>query len=496
MRLIGYIRVSQVRGRDGDSFISPKLQRESIASYAKLHRHQIVDWKQDLDQTGSRLERPGLEGALSAIAAGQAEGLIAAKLDRITRSVAHLGKLLERAKTEGWNLVAVDLGLDMATSNGKLVANVLGSVAEWELDRRRVSWDDAQANAVKRGVHVASRTPTGYRRKANGQLEPDPNTAKVVRELFRRRAAGAGWTALAVFITEKGVLTPYGNRTWTPSAVAKVIHNPAYKGEARAGRHVNPDAHEPLVTLAEWEAAQVRFSVPQPRNGDGLLLSGLVRCAGCRYLTKPDKIAGSDGARLGMYRCRRRHAEGTCSSPVSILSRVVDPYIEEMFLSALGPDGPLAIASDGNSEIESAQRQLDDAARELREYNEAVSVADVGAETFRAGIAARATRVDVARAALADAQRRSGQSGLPPTQDLIAVWQELSVAEKRELIAAGIDAIVVWPVGRPAGKAAPVGERVTIYWHGEAPEDIPRRGRRVPLEPWRKVPAASASRSR
>src|SRR5207244_301317 len=95
---------------------------------------------------------------------------------------------------------------------------------------------------------------------------------------------------------------------------------------------------------AEWEAAQLEFGPSRPRSGDGLLLSGLVRCSGCRYLTKPDQMT-SNGMQLGVYRCRRRHAAGECTSPVSILSRLVDPYVERTFLEALGPHGPLALAA-------------------------------------------------------------------------------------------------------------------------------------------------------
>jgi len=49
MQLDGYCRVSQVKGREGDSFLSPDLQRQQIEGWAKLHRHEIVAWHTDLD---------------------------------------------------------------------------------------------------------------------------------------------------------------------------------------------------------------------------------------------------------------------------------------------------------------------------------------------------------------------------------------------------------------------------------------------------------------
>ncbi|MGZ4395027.1 MAG: recombinase family protein, partial [Gaiellaceae bacterium] len=110
MRLVGYSRVSRVAGRADESFISPEVQRSSVEAYAKANGHEIVAWFEDLDQTGGRLDRLGLRQALALVERGEAEGVVAAKLDRLTRSVADLGKLLDQAKAGGWNLVAVDVG--------------------------------------------------------------------------------------------------------------------------------------------------------------------------------------------------------------------------------------------------------------------------------------------------------------------------------------------------------------------------------------------------
>ena len=59
-----------------------------------------------------------------------------------------------------------------------------------------------------------------------------------------------------------------------------------------------------------------------------------------------------DGERLGLYRCRGRHAAGKCGSPASALARVLDPLVEAAFLEALGPEGPLAEASASTVDVE------------------------------------------------------------------------------------------------------------------------------------------------
>ncbi|HZA59371.1 MAG TPA: recombinase family protein, partial [Solirubrobacterales bacterium] len=98
MNLDAYIRVSRVAGREGEAFISPKVQRERIESWADGHGHTIGRWFEDLDQPGSRLERPGLTEIMSRVEARESAGVIVAKLDRFGRSVVHLARLIERLR--------------------------------------------------------------------------------------------------------------------------------------------------------------------------------------------------------------------------------------------------------------------------------------------------------------------------------------------------------------------------------------------------------------
>src|SRR5690348_14869173 len=96
MRLIGYIRVSRVAGREGASFISTEVQRERIEGMAAAHGHTVSDWEQDLDQPGSKYDRPGFQAALEAVERGEADGIIVARLDRFARSVADAARAMQR----------------------------------------------------------------------------------------------------------------------------------------------------------------------------------------------------------------------------------------------------------------------------------------------------------------------------------------------------------------------------------------------------------------
>src|SRR6185437_7338010 len=94
------------------------------------------------------LKRPHLQAALAACRAGEATGLVVAKLDRLSRSLIDFARLLEEAKKHGFNVVALDLGVDLSTPSGEFLANVMASAAQWE--RRIIGERTKSALAVKR----------------------------------------------------------------------------------------------------------------------------------------------------------------------------------------------------------------------------------------------------------------------------------------------------------------------------------------------------------
>ena len=107
-------------------------------------------------KSGARADnRPVLADVTRALRAGEADAVVVAKLDRLSRSVVDAGRLLEQARKGGFNIVALDLGLDLSTPTGELVANVLAAVAQWE--RRMIGVRTSEALQVKiaGGLEVA-----------------------------------------------------------------------------------------------------------------------------------------------------------------------------------------------------------------------------------------------------------------------------------------------------------------------------------------------------
>jgi site-specific DNA recombinase len=468
MRLIGYIRVSRVAGRNGDSFISPSVQRETIARHARGAGHQIVEILEDLDQPGSRDDRPEFQRALDAVERGEAEGIIVAKLDRFARSVAGAARALERLETAGGTLVAVDLGMDTSTPAGRLMRNVLTALAEFELDRIRESWTQARDSAIARGVHISRVPAVGYQRREDGRLEPDPVAAPIVAEVFRRRAAGHSWEALCDYLDT--ALPRDNGGGWTRQTISSMIPRRVYLGEAHQGSAVNTEAHEPIVSRSEWEAAQVAGEQTRRRETKALL-AGILRCAACGYTMTRQ----SDGKRgYANYRCRVRHGSGICPEPARISERRADEHAEHAFLTWLEGEGIAVDATEPSDGVAAALARVEAAGAELVAYRDTGLVTVIGREAFVAGLAQRQQVLDEARQELEQARRSNVALPLEPST-LLETWPSLSNAEKRPILASAIDAIAVRRADLP-GKGSSVPGRMRIFWRGEAPADLPGRG--------------------
>ena len=295
----GYVRVSRRAGRDGESFISPEVQRKKIADWAKLHEVEILEWWEEIDQSGAKLERPLFQQALARCEAGETGGIVVAKLDRFARSAVDALGAIRRLNEAGARLVSVEDNFDGSTPMGRFAIGILTLIAELELERIKENWTAAVSGAVERGVHISARPPTGYLRDDKGRLIRDEPAATAVAELFRRRASGASFSSLASWLDEQGIQPPTGNPHWSTTGVRQLLHNPVYLGQARSGKHVREGAHEPLVSRADFDAVQATRTLLKAAGRFGrrqALLGGLIRCAGCDHTLK---ITGNTSKKTG-----------------------------------------------------------------------------------------------------------------------------------------------------------------------------------------------------
>lgn len=215
--VLGYLRVST--REQADSGLGLNAQRATIAAEAE-RRGWDVRWIEDAGVSAATLARPGISEALRALAAREASALVVAKLDRLSRSVVDFAATLDLARRQRWNLVALDLGVDLSTPAGEMMANVLASFAQYERRLIGQRTSDAMAEAKARGTHC------GRPREVGADL--------VARISDLADGSGETFTAIARRLTAEGVPTPRGARIWSPSTVARIVRADRRQAQAVA----------------------------------------------------------------------------------------------------------------------------------------------------------------------------------------------------------------------------------------------------------------------
>jgi DNA invertase Pin-like site-specific DNA recombinase len=185
-----------------------------IRAAAKRSGWRLASIEEDVQSAASTQCRPGLERALARCRQDSCAGIVVAKLDRLSRSLLDFASLVEDARAEGWNIVALDHGVDLNTPEGELLAGVLALVAQWE--RRIISARTKAALSVKRsqGVRLgrAAKFPP---------LEPG-----IPRRIRRLHAHGSTWAAIAERLNAEGGRAPAGG-AWNEAAVRRAASLPS-----------------------------------------------------------------------------------------------------------------------------------------------------------------------------------------------------------------------------------------------------------------------------
>ncbi len=317
-----YGRLSQEDERAGESN-SIQHQRDLLEKYARDKGFENTLFLADDGYSGTNFERPSWKKIVEMIEAGEVSTLIVKDASRLGREYLQVGSYMEiYFPQKNVRFIAVNDGVDSAVES----SNDFNPIRNWanELHAKDTS---RKVRAVKklqaeRGEWLGGRPPYGYRKSetTENHLEPDPEAAEVVRQIFTLCAAGKGPSQIARILTERKILTPanyYFQKTgkthegrdalhpyvWSGTTVSDILKNVmylghtvglrrttiSYKNKTRIDRPESEqclvkNTHQPLVSQEQWEIVQeVRQHKKRTAKhmNEPNIFSGLVFCADC-----------------------------------------------------------------------------------------------------------------------------------------------------------------------------------------------------------------------
>jgi DNA invertase Pin-like site-specific DNA recombinase len=164
-----YARVSSKR-QDLASQL-PDLERWAAA------QGEEVRWCRD-KFTGKSMDRPGWSKLYAAIERGEVSKVVVWRLDRLGRTAAGLTKLFADLQERKIGLVSLKDGIDLSTAAGRMLANVLASIAQFETELRAERVRAGQDAAKAAGKSIGGR-------KAGTRVRLTEEKERAVRRLYK-----------------------------------------------------------------------------------------------------------------------------------------------------------------------------------------------------------------------------------------------------------------------------------------------------------------------
>ena len=475
-----YTRVSDEGDREGPSFGSPEEQEAAARRWIEREPDgEVGEVVYDANVSGSlAAEERQLGELIRRVESGESHGIVVLYEDRFARDVIEGGRALQRIVAAGGRLIATATGFDSQNLNpqSQMLFNIMMAIGQATKERNRDNYLDGKQRAAARGVYC-SRVPFGYDRDEDGRLVRNADT-DAVREIFRLRADGVGFSEIQERL---GLLTRGLPR--------QVVRNRAYLGEQRVpvrGRKGEPmviaGGHPPVVTEAEWEAANAVHGRAPIRRGLKHLVKfkGLVKCGLCGasmsvngYGKNRDKLT---------YVCTRRGCGG-----VAVAATTLEPALSAAVHAAVAANEPHVAATLTNDDrYEQALAAVSNAQQALTEYRDSVELQQaLGVKDFAAGLRARREAVEVARRALRTTPR--------PSPARAAEQREFDPTNLSGEYAAYETALVHRVVAEVRAYPRSHRDRLTLKWHGaEAPVAVGTE----PVAPNVERPASARERVR
>lgn len=375
LRAALYVRVStEEQANEGFSI---QAQLADLHRYAEIHNIEIVEQYVDEGYSGKSIEgRPHMQRLLKDSRQGKFNVVLVYRIDRLARKLKDALEINDEFERNGVQLVSINENIDTTTPMGKMVFQMVGSIAEMERNTIVGRVKMGMTERAKQGKFNGG-ICLGYD-SVNKTLVVNEEEAAIVREIFNLAEQGLGYKAIVGHLNGKGYKTKKRN-AFSVNGVKDILSNPIYIGKVRFNQKENwsekrrkgqnkeyivvDGEHEAIISEEQWERVQnlrKKRSYKPSRSEKPFILSGLLKCPMCGYGMVPGYSQGSEGTRYRYYVCGQHHNKGkTVCKANSIRADIAEQEVlSHLSLLVTDPFALKLIINQVNAQRANAEKPL------------------------------------------------------------------------------------------------------------------------------------------
>jgi DNA invertase Pin-like site-specific DNA recombinase len=339
--------------------LSIESQRLELNKYAEKEHLTIVAIKEEAKSAKSP-GRPVFNDLLKRIERGEADGILAWHPDRLARNALDGGQIihfLDRGKLVNLRFPTYTFE---NTPQGKFMLAIVFGQSKYYVDS--LSENVRRGNRTKREKGwLPGRAPTGYLNVTTEAGEKiigsDPARFSLVKRIWGLLLSGGYSVAQIHELAERelGLRTPQrkrrGGSPLSLSGLYRVFTNPFYAGQIQHENQWYPGRHEPMISVAQFEKAQVllgRTTAPRSKSHE-FAYTGLIRCGNCQGSVTAEGKVNRHGSHYVYYHCTH-HKRGIKCGEKSIeeiqLQKQIAAFLKTIYLERHEVDQALAVIEE------------------------------------------------------------------------------------------------------------------------------------------------------
>lgn len=460
-----YVRVStEEQALEGYSIAA---QKQRLTMYCESQDWDISGFYVDEGISAKDMNRPELQRMLRHVEEGIIDCILVYRLDRLTRSVLDLYKILEVLDKNNCKFKSATEVYDTTSAIGRLFITLVAALAQWERENMGERIRMGQQEKVRQGRYTSNRRPYGYDLEpTSGVLTIREEEAQVVRQIFELYNKGYSAPKLAKLLNSQQ--TP-GRNVWNEKAVMYTLTNPLYIGTLRWNKDSEQyfevaDAVPAIIDEKLFHDTQrvieSRKNMHPRQIAFDYIFSGALKCSKCGgvmvgHYTTYKKRSG-ETRKYKQYKCKSSKigmCEGFHASERALeiafleyLNNLQLPVIEES-AAAIQQETDTA-QNDVQNEIAKIQTELAEIERRRKKWQYAWVNDMLSDEDFSQRMKEENEKERMLRDRLLDLNPVEGGSldaevMLEMLQDLRRNWERMTDYEKKSLVQIILKKLVV-----------------------------------------------------